>query len=186
MKNLLFATLLMTYCCHLKGQMIDDNYIEFNLTDDIPSHLPKGIKKRDSLRTAVLATGVDSLKLTFGSFYWNESKSFWVSLNNGKSKRYSTFHLEKNDSTDLLSYEMEFDIIPYTKMIVFRILQDPNTDTFYYTWLKGAETSRTFVSQDINSPIKLNEPMPMFKVETLDKEEITSNDLLGNWVVINW
>ena len=186
MKNILLFTLLLTLSHFINGQEIDDNHVEFTLTSDAASHLPEGLKNLDNVKFGTLETGVDSLILTFGTYPENERLICFAHLKNGKTSSYVMSYLEPIEDSNFLSSEMDFDIIPYTKKVSFRILKDLSSSKFYHTWLNENETLKTMAVLDFNNSIKLNDPMPQFKVETLNKEELNSRDLLGNWVVINW
>lgn len=77
-------------------------------------------------------------------------------------------------------------LFPTQRKYPFIVLNDVSTDKFYYTWLDGSETLKRMSVLDVSNPIMLNEFIPAFKVETLNREVLNSRDLLGNWVVINW
>jgi len=102
------------------------------------------------------------------------------------SNGYVMSYLKPIDNSSFLSFEMDFEIIPYAKKISFRILNDESTNKFYYTWLNGNKTHKRMILLDVDNPIKLNESLPYFKVEKINKAEISSDELLGSWTVINW
>ena len=186
MKDILLFTLLLTLSHFINGQVIDDNHIEFALTGEAPSHLQERLKSIDNVKFGTLETGVDSLMLTIGTYPKDDQLMCFAHLKNGKSSGFVMSYFKPIEDSNFLSFEMDFEIIPYTKKVSFRILKDLSTSKFYYTWLNGNEAQKSMAVLEINNPIKLNDPMPQFKVETLSEEELNSSDLLGNWVVINW
>jgi len=186
MKNLLLFVMLFG-CYHFStAQLVDDNYIELTLTEDAPSHLPEGLKSLNNVKFGTLITDIDSLILTFGTYPEKELLMCFAHLKNEGSSGYVMSYLKPIDNSSFLSFEMDFEIIPYTKKISFRILNDESTNKFYYTWLNGNKTHKRMILLDVDNPIKLNESLPYFKVEKINKAEISSDELLGSWTVINW
>jgi thiol-disulfide isomerase/thioredoxin len=154
------------------------------------SGMSQVIKKLDltNLKYASLNTGVDSLKVYFGTAVQNDEQVYWVVLQQDTLLRTASFgiKLNRNDTTNLESKKITLNLNNHSQALKFFIQLNPSSNQIFYTWLSGNKYATKALIKKTNYPIKLNRKMPNFTVQKLNGKRISLSNFKGKFVIINW
>lgn len=166
---------------------------ESNLTNKLVSGCPEEIepiKKQlglENLSYVFLETGVDSVNIIFGEMTQGQTKGNWISYySNNTLKSFTTLTLERNESTEIQSKNIDIEYDNSTKRISLQINYIPSSNEVTYSWLSNKEKSKTLTVTNIERPIQKNKQFPSFEIESLNGEIISMQDFDGKYVIINW
>ena len=138
------------------------------------------------VKSTYFETGLDSMKVFFGSFKEGERKLYWASITTKEMSTMTMFDLRKSDSLGWLTDEIEFSLDNSSMKVTVRVLYDPKTEEVKYQWRNENGSSKVASVQLIDRPIQENKLMPNFSVKALDGKPVSLDDLKGKFLVINW
>lgn len=166
-----------------------DSYLTSKLNSGCPKEL-EPIKNQLGLKNfsyASFQTGVDSLNVIFGEMTQGETNGYWIShYSNNLLNSFKTITLEKNESSEFLSKNIDIEFDNSSKRISLHVKYNPSSDEVSYTWLFNNENSKTLKIVNIERPIQKNKKFPSVKFETLNGKSISVQDFEGKYVIINW
>lgn len=169
-----------------------DNYLTSQLTLDFPKEL-KAFKKEklnSDLKFTELETGLDSLKIYFGSMTKNNKTDYWISSSFKGNNFTRGVSLKLKDSLNFLTEDVTFEINPFDPITPystsFRILHDPLSNTVKYLWLNNGDTKKFATIIKVDLPIKQEKKFPEITINSVFGETISTNDFNDKIVIINW
>lgn len=186
MRHFIFLILTFFFSTFLQAQNLKDGYLSSKLVSGYPSEVSWMAENLSNVKCASLKTGIDSMKVFFGSNVQDSSKSFWASLGYQGRNTFSMFNLQEMDSSSMLTKDVEFKFNEGSSKIVVKVIYDPASDEIFYQWMNENGKSETATVQKVDLPIEKNKPMPHFKVESIDGTPISIDDFKGKYLVINW
>lgn len=183
---LLFAAIF--FALTLEAQELNNHYLSTTLSPGYPAEAPSKIKKMNfpQIKSASFETGVDSIKVLFGSFMQDEKELYFAALNSNENFIFQMFNLKKSDSSKPPQQDVEFKLNNSTIKISVRVMHDPATDEVFYYWINKNGSSKIALIEKIDRPIQENKPMPNFSIETLKGTKLELDDFKGKYLVINW
>lgn len=138
------------------------------------------------VKYAEFKTGVDSLRLFFGSFLQDDRDGYWAGLDHKNDFEFMTVSLNETAESDFLSQNIEFKFRESSMRVSFRVDVDPLSNEISYQWLNSKGASEIAHIQSIERPIESNKAMPYFTAETLQSSTLSLDDFKGKYLVINW
>ena len=205
MKQTTFLLIAIFFASGLAAQKHDKHqFLSGTLSEGYPPDMSSSVErnKMTDVKTVGIKTGVDSLKVLFGSCMRGERKFYWALLTyqekpeetlneSGKSvtrkvSTFSLFDLEKSDSAGFLTKDISFKLKDPSEKISFRVLYNPATEEVLYQWRDKNGSSNIAVVQKMDLPIQEKKLMPHFYAKALDGKTVSLNDFKGNYLVINW
>src|SRR5690554_356293 len=94
------------------------------------------------VKYAELETGLDSLRLIFGSFVQDDRGGYWTGLYHEKGFEFMTVSLDKKIDSQLLTQNIEFKFKKSSMRTSFRVDYNPATEELYYQWLSPQGNSQ--------------------------------------------
>lgn len=132
-----------------------------------------------------LETGIDSVKIFFGSMKDGENKGYWISLyNNDKINYFQPVSLEKSEDSEILTKKV--DIVIDWKRISVKIMHKPLSDEIHYTWLNNEFVSKNASIIIIERPIQKHKQFPALILKSINGDNISTQDYKGKYLVVNW
>lgn len=166
---------------------------ESNLSEKLTSGHPKELEqiinqlRLTNTNQVSLKTGIDSINIYFGQMTQLDNNGYWISRYiNGNPKSFSTVSLNKNDSTETLSNNVDIKYDNSSKIISLQIKHIPSSNEIKYNWLDHNEKSEVLKIASIERPIQNNKQFPELTLESLNGETISVQDYTGKYIVINW
>lgn len=188
MKNTIILLTGLIFSLTLNAQK-HESYLTGKLISGCPKEI-EPIKNQLGLKNfsfVSLETGLDSINVVFGEMTQGDSNGYWISLySNNNLKSFTTVSLEKNESTGILSKNIDIEYDNSSKKISLQIKHIPLSNEVAYTWLYNNENSKTLTVTNIEIPIQKNKPFPTLKVESLNGKIISTQDFEGKYIIINW
>jgi len=132
-----------------------------------------------------LETGIDSVKILFGSMKDKGNKSYWISLyNNDKIKYFQPVNLEKSEDSEILAKKV--DIVIDWKRISVKIMHKPLSEEIHYNWLNNDSVSKKASIIIIDRPIQKHKQFPNLELKSINGDKISTHDYEGKYLVVNW
>lgn len=122
----------------------------------------------------------------FGSYEQEDGQRFWAIVIKNKRRYYESVPLQKSDSMNMLTQDVDFGLNNGSEKVSVRILYDLKTDEVFYQWLKKDGSSKIASVQKVERLIEKNAAMPYFSVETIEGHKLALDDFKGKYLVINW
>ena len=188
MKLIFTVFLLICTITLLKAQDQASIFHSASLVSGYPqkaSYAVDGLRLTD-VKYAEFETGVDSLRLFFGSFLQDDRDGYWVGLDHTTGFEFMTVSLNETAESDFLSQNIGFKFRESSMRVSFRVNLDPQTHDVSYQWLSPQGASEIAHVQTIERPIELNKAMPFFTAETMHESTLSLDDFKGKYLVINW
>lgn len=139
------------------------------------------------LKYSSLVTGIDSLNVYFGSMKQMGNPGYWISAAIRDSvMSWSTIGLLPNDSTAIISDNVDLDFDHGTKRVSLRLMLNPQSGQVVYSWLNKGKAGVQAQIMEIETPIRMNKPFPELEVNLLSGESLRIAGLKGKYVVIKW
>ena len=189
MRKIIFSLLtLFLLASTIEAQDKNPNKLSAELADGYPPMAESFIKtnKVEQAKQAQFITGVDSLKLTFGTFRLSKAPGYYLLFEHGKKYKFTASSWDKNDSSGLLEEKVEITLDNSSSKIAFQVWHDPKTDIIHYQWLDEEGSSKTAKIQKVDKPLAVNKMMPDFTSQTLSGKAVALPDYKGKYLVINW
>ena len=205
MKQIPLLLIAILFASGLAAQNQDkQQFLSGTLSEGYPPDVSSSLEgnKLTDVKTVGIKTGVDSLKVLFGSCMRGERKLYWAFLTyqeeseltlteSGKTvttkvSNFSLFDLEKGDSAGYLTKDVSFKLKDSSEKISFRVLYSPATEEVLYQWRDKDGSSKVAVVQKFDLPIQEKKLMPQFYAKALDGKTVSLNDFKGKYLVINW
>lgn len=186
----LIFTVFLSICIVtlLKAQEQASSFYSASLVSGYPqkaSYAVDGLRLTD-VKYAEFETGVDSLRLFFGSFLRDDRDGYWVGLDNKTDFEFMAVSLNETAESDFLSQNIEFKFRESSMRVSFRVDLDPQTEEVFYQWLSPQGASEIAHVQTIERPNEPNKAMPFFTAETMHESTLSLDDFKGKYLVINW
>ena len=166
--------------------------IDFYKTTQLKQGLPDALKpiEKDvpfkNFSYASLDTGTDTLQVFFGSFFQGTSKGHWFAIeSNGQPAHFSTVSLEKVDTLDYPSKDIDIEFNNDRNRLALRIIQLDSLN-YKYSWLDNYALTKRLAIKSIEKPLRINTQFPEMNLEFLDGEYLSSSNFKGQFVVTNW
>jgi len=187
MKQLLLVLLGIIFTTTIDAQHLSEDYLATKLIIGYPPEASFFVQqyKPAQLKYTSLETGTDSLRVIIGSFMIDQNKDYYAIIVHNKKFDFTTFNLDRNDSSKILAKKLDFKVNNSIKSLSLQVQHNPATDEVFYMWLNQNGSSK-IASMQLEGLIQQNQPMPYFEVKTLNGEIISFKDLKGKYLVINW
>ncbi len=163
------------------------------LTSELVSGYPKEIEpiknqfKLKDIRYSELETGIDSIRVFFGSMLKSDKKGYWVSLfTNNTLQIFSLVALKPIDSLNYLTKEIDINFNKSSNRISVKVLHQPLKNKVEYLWIDNNNISETAKITELEKPIQKGKDFPEIMIESIIGETITNADFANKFVVINW
>lgn len=176
-----------------KKEQKDDYNLKAELrpgTPEVLDSLINLIKKQrnwNDFTYSSLETGIDTLNIYFGTMQVNSSwKGLWIAGHtNDSSITWSTAG-KISDTSKFHTDTFAIELNNATKKVSLRVKHNPKTDYITYTWLNEENKSQTAYMEDIELPFRVNKPLPELELELMNGDTLSTKELSGKHVVINW
>lgn len=188
MKKTILYLIGLTFSITLNGQNQESNLSE-KLISGHPKELEQIINQLRLTNTnnVSLKTGIDSINIYFGQMTQLDNNGYWISRYiNGNPKSFETVSLNKNDSTETLSNNVDIKYDNSSKRISLQIEHIPSSNEIVYNWLDHNEKSKVLTIAKIERPIEKEKQFPELTLESLNGETISLQDYKGKYIIINW
>ena len=185
----MFLLILLIVFFKMSKAQDENIYLKSKLISGCPKDLEQikdqmGLSK---LSYSTLETGIDTLKIIFGTMQQQEVKGYWYALCiNNKFATFSTGSLEKLDSSDILSKNIDLFFYNSSKRISFKVMHRPSSDEIAYCWINNKLFSKTAMISNVEKPIEMNKKFPLLKFEALNGDTVSIKDFTDKYLVINW
>lgn len=186
MKRIIFLLFAISFAATIEAQKLNNHALSSTLSPEYPPEVSKMVENLAHVKSASLETGVDSLKVYFGSFLQDGEKSYWASLYHDKKNVFQMFNLQASDSSEMLSQDIDFTFNNSSMKVSGRVLYNPTTEEVFYQWMNKNGSSKIASVQKIDRFIQENKQMPYFNVKALDGTALSLDDFKGKHLVINW
>ena len=186
MRHFIFLILTFFFSNFLQAQNLKDGYLSSKLVSGHPSEVARMVENLSNVKSTTLKTGIDSIKVFFGSFVQDSNKNFWASLYCQGRNTFSMFNLKEMDSSSMLTDNIEFKFNEGSSKIVVKVVYDPASNEIFYQWMNENGKNEIATIQKVERPIEKDKPMPHFKVESIDGKSVSLDDFKGKYLVINW
>jgi thiol-disulfide isomerase/thioredoxin len=134
-----------------------------------------------------LETGIDSIKIVFGTMIQGDNGGYWISSYfNENLKTFEMVSLEKEKSSDFFTKSIDIKLDNSTRKISLHVKHNPSTNEIICEWLDGNKKSKKLIIQSIDKPLQKNKLLPDFKIVSLTGKNISSSEFQGKFLVINW
>lgn len=170
----------------LRAQQLDDTYLSSKLTSGYPPQASIYVENLPHVKSTTLETGADSIQFLFGSYGEQDEQNFWAIVIKNKRRYYESVPLQKSDSLDMFTQDIDFGLNNGSTKVSVRILYDPKTDEVFYQWMTKNGVSKIALVQKVERSIEKNAQMPNFSVETIEGRKLALDDFKGKYLVINW
>lgn len=195
MKKISLLIFALTFAHNVLSQSLND-YEESVLQKGYPLVTEMffdwyGQYQQNEVKTAVLRTGIDSLQVYFGMADKNDGtgrKFYWSAIANGDSllTLLSGFLLPK-DSTGLLSGTVELILGQNSpQKVVYLAKFDPDKNIIRYQWVDERSTKKANATIITNENLKAGNSFANMNFNLLKGNQLSSKDLKGKIIVINW
>ena len=166
---------------------------ELHLTSKFISGCPSEIEpitkqlRFSNLSYSNLETGIDSIKVVFGSMTQAERNGYWISSYiNNKLATFSTVDLLKNESSQSLTNIADISYDNSSKKISVQLIHNPSINEIQYLWVNNNQKSKIATIETIEKPIQKGKMFPLIKVISLNGDSISIKSFVDKYVVINW
>ncbi len=164
----------------------------FFATIELKEGLPEVLKPLEKdlpfkdISYAALDTGSDTLQIFFGTLSQGTRKGHWIGLESkGQPAHFSSVNLEKVDTLDYLSKDIEIEFNEDSNLVALRVIEVDSVN-FKYAWLDNSELSGNIAIKSLEKPLRINSKFPGMILESIGGEHFTSRDFKDQFVVINW
>ena len=186
MRQIILLVMGFCFAATLQAQKLNDSYLMSKLNSGYPAQASIYLENLPLVKSTSLETGTDSIKFLFGSYEQEDEHRYWAIVIKDKRRYYESVPLQKSDSTNMLSQDVDFGLDNGSEKISVRILFNPETDEVFYQWINKDGNTKIASVQRVERAIEKNAPMPRFSVETIDGHKLALDDFKGKYLVINW
>lgn len=186
MRRITFLLIGLFFTATLQAQGFEGDYLTGKLVSGYPREVSTMVKGLSQIKSATLETGIDSMKVYFGSFLETNGRGYWTALYHDKGSSFQSVELEPKDSLGMLAADLEFNLNQGSMTVSLKILYNPITDEIFYQWVNKNGISKVASLQEVNRSINKGEPMPHFIVEGLTGTSFTLDDFKNKYLIINW